>query len=83
MYACYDWIDNTIMFGNRMKNISEDGAIYILIHEIEHFAQNMYLDAEETNHSVDGFNRNYECPFVEYITAHPGKYDFSRWDISS
>lgn len=80
LYACYKWKDNRILFGCGIRNISDDGIVYMLIHEIEHFAQNMFLDDNETEHSIKGFNRHRNCPFVEYITAHPGDYDFSGWE---
>lgn len=79
-YACYDWITNEILLGWGMADITDDAAIYVLVHEIEHFAQNMYLDKGETDLSIDGFNKNFLSPFVEYIAAHPGYYPFNFWE---
>lgn len=80
-YACYDWVKNEIVFGIGVGTATDSAIMYILIHEIEHFAQNMFLDKQETDLAVCGFNgKHYFSPFVEYIMANPGKYDFSAWE---
>ena len=72
----YNWVTNTLFFGRDCNNISEDGIIDILIHETDHWMQNMYLDHKERNAFIRGNRKHYPI-IVEYANILPGEYDYT------
>ena len=76
--GAYDWKDNQLLLGN-LKYETEDYILDVLIHEINHYAQCIYLDKREIMYSIEGF-QGWETPFVEYICVPAGHYDFSKWE---
>jgi len=63
------------------KNTNEDFIVMALLHELDHWANSMYLPRDIYQAYVKrGFIYSYECPFVEYINSFPGYYDFNKWE---
>ena len=73
----YSWLSNIITLGPACRRLNEDTIIKILIHETDHWAQNMYLDSKERNDFIKS-NRDHYPIILEYANIIPGDYDYTE-----
>lgn len=74
-------LQNEIVFVE-CGNITENDALDMLIHEINHWAHDLYLADCEVNKRIESYSKQRELnktPFTEWINTDAG-YDMTEWE---
>lgn len=74
-------LQNEIVFVE-CGNITENDVLDLLIHEINHWAHDLYLADCEVNKRIESYSKQRELnktPFTEWINTDAG-YDMTEWE---